>query len=473
MASEVHDLLVKTHPADVGKIELIKELVWEHLLHGPLPRGRGRGRLRLSGVAVAGGGSSRREAIRVLGPSWVVYGFQFLAIGAWNAYSTVYFEDLGLPISLIGVLSAVPAAIAILASPAWGLVADRLGDMRLPYLVASIIAATSGFVIAAGLRPAGVVLGVLGLSIGAAGMSPLIDARTIQRVWPHRERYGQARVAGSLAFAFGSFMTGVIVTATGIVSMFVVYGAAMAAAGVAAVLLLGRPRVRADGGAGAGAGEGERRVANVGPLAAIGLLRQPGMALFLVASITVWVASTGAMALFSLRILELGGDATLVGIGWAVTALLEAPFMVLFPRFARRVAIERLVLLGTLLFVVRSVAWSLVTEPAVIISMTLIGSAGYALVLVGTASFVARVAPPQLAATAQALYGFTAFSFGSIIGAVLAGQIAASFGLWAVVPATAVGGLVGSALVWVSLRQATRGLPAGTGPGLAPDRSQG
>ncbi len=31
VASAVHDLLVKTHPADVGKIELIKELVWEHL----------------------------------------------------------------------------------------------------------------------------------------------------------------------------------------------------------------------------------------------------------------------------------------------------------------------------------------------------------------------------------------------------------------------------------------------------------
>jgi PPP family 3-phenylpropionic acid transporter len=166
------------------------------------------------------------------------------------------------------------------------------------------------------------------------------------------------------------------------------------------------------------------------------------------------------MALFSLRILELGGDATLVGIGWASTALLEAPFMILFPRFARRVAVERLVLLGTLLFVVRSVAWSLVTEPAVIIALTAIGSAGFALVLVGTASFVARVAPPHLAATAQALYGFTAFSFGSIIGAVLAGQIAASIGLWAVVPATAVGGLVGSVLVWVSLRQATRGAAA-------------
>ena len=31
VASEVHDLLVKTHSADAGKIEMIKELVWEHL----------------------------------------------------------------------------------------------------------------------------------------------------------------------------------------------------------------------------------------------------------------------------------------------------------------------------------------------------------------------------------------------------------------------------------------------------------
>ena len=31
VASEVHDLLVKTHAADTEKIELIKALVWEFL----------------------------------------------------------------------------------------------------------------------------------------------------------------------------------------------------------------------------------------------------------------------------------------------------------------------------------------------------------------------------------------------------------------------------------------------------------
>lgn len=32
VAAEVHDLLVKTHAADAGKIEMIKALVWDHLL---------------------------------------------------------------------------------------------------------------------------------------------------------------------------------------------------------------------------------------------------------------------------------------------------------------------------------------------------------------------------------------------------------------------------------------------------------
>ena len=31
VASELHDLLVKTHPADAGKIAEIKALVWEYL----------------------------------------------------------------------------------------------------------------------------------------------------------------------------------------------------------------------------------------------------------------------------------------------------------------------------------------------------------------------------------------------------------------------------------------------------------
>jgi PPP family 3-phenylpropionic acid transporter len=380
-----------------------------------------------------------------------VYALQFIAIAAWTAYATVYFEELGIPVAMIGVLAAVPAAVAILAAPAWGLVADRLGDMRVPYLVAGLIAAAAGAMLAAGSGLPVVVGAVLLLSVGVAGMTPLLDARTIQRLWPRRDRYGQARVAGSLAFAGGSVATGALIGASDTRVMFVVYAAASAAAGVAALALLGRP----------GTGAIAKRVANVGPLAALGLLREPGMGLFFVGSSIVWTAAVGAMTLFSLRILELGGDATLVGIGWATTALSEAPLMILFSRLARRVPIERLIVIGLLLFVVRAVLWTLAESPWVVIALTTLGGTGYALALVGTTTYVARRAPAHLQATAQALFGMTTFSIGSIAGAVLAGQFAAIGGLWAVYPAGVVGSAVGAVLVWWAIGRG--GTAAGQG----------
>ena len=62
VASEVHDLLVKTHPADAGKIEMIKALVWEHLKIDRVLEAAGPFRLRAEGPARADGASTARDA---------------------------------------------------------------------------------------------------------------------------------------------------------------------------------------------------------------------------------------------------------------------------------------------------------------------------------------------------------------------------------------------------------------------------
>ena len=303
-------------------------------------------------------------------PSWIVYGFQFVAIGAWTAYAVVYFEAMGIDIALIGVLAAVPAVVAILASPAWGLVADRMGDMRVPYLVAALWAALAAVGLATAPGMPWLAVAVLMLSLGAAGLTPLIDARTIQRLWPRRERFGQARVAGSIAFMAGTIGTGILVAASDLRVMFMVYAVAMTAAGIAAVALLGRPR-------------GARKVGGVGPRAATGLLRLPGLALFFAGSCVMWTAAVGSMTLFSLRIIELGGDTRLVGIGWATSALFEVPMMILFARFAARIGVERLIVVGALLFVVRAATWTVADSPLTFIAFTALGGSGYALAMVG------------------------------------------------------------------------------------------
>ena len=144
VASAVHDLLVKTHAADIGKIELIKELVWEHLQMDRFLEVADRGEVRLTQRPAPPGRRPRRRppAVRprpvarrrALGRSSTRFrsapsapGVAVrarLLRGRWASTSP-----------LIGVLAAIPAVVAIVAAPAWGLVADRLGDVRAPLVL--------------------------------------------------------------------------------------------------------------------------------------------------------------------------------------------------------------------------------------------------------------------------------------------------------------------------------------------------
>ena len=379
----------------------------------------------------------------------MVYGLQFIAVGAWTAFAAPYFGALGLSLAVIGVLVAVPSAIAIIVAPMWGLAADRLGDMRLPYLVAAILAAGSGLALAARPPMPWLAVAVLILSVGSAGLTPLLDSRTIQRLWPRRERFGQARVAGSISFMVGTVGTGLVIEATRLEAMFVIYAIALVTAGVAAVALLGRPMR-------------SQRVGTVGPIAAIRLLRLPGLGLFFVGSCVMWVNAIGSMALFSLRVEELAGDTAFVGIGWAISAVFEIPVMLLFARLAARVGVGRLIFIGSLLFILRAVLWSISTTPLMFIAVTSLGGCGFALALVGTTSYIASRVPAQLLATSQALFGSTTFAFGAIAGSILAGQVANAYGLAAVYPVGGAVATVGAVLIGLALGQgarATQGWP--------------
>jgi len=371
-------------------------------------------------------------------PSAVVYALQFTAVGVWVAYATIYFRSLGIDLATIGILAAVPSAVAIVGAPAWGLVADRLGDMRPPYLAAALWAAVAALVLALGPAMPWLAVVVVGIALGTSGLTPLLDARTVQRLWPDRERFGQARVWGSISFMVCTVAVGIMIGVTGLRSIWIVYAAALAAAGGAAYLLLGRP-------------SRELRVGGIGPRAALGLLRDPSLGLFFVGSTVAWMSSSGALTLFSLRIVDLGGGTELVGIGWAVSAMFEVPLMLAFRRIAQRVRVERLIVTGLAIFALRTALWAVAASPLVFIVVAALNGIGFALVLVGTTAYVASRVPTSLQATAQALFSSTPFAIGAILGAVIAGQVAAVGGIGAVYPVAAVGATLGAALVWLAI----------------------
>ena len=373
----------------------------------------------------------------LVGPA-IVYALIFGAVGAWPPFSTVYFGSLGIDLGWIGVLSAIPAAVSIVAAPAWGVIADRLGDVRPPIVVAGLW--TTAIAVVLTFQPPVALLGILvGLmAAGSAGLVPLVDARTVQRLGRDRERYGRARLWGSISFMVVTIGVGGLIAATSLVSSLAAYALLLAGAVVASAALLGRSRRAAT-------------VASISAFAVMRLLRDRQLLAFFIGLVIVWTAANGIMTFFSLRIIQLGGDAELVGIGWAVNAVAEVPVMFAFAALSRRFGTARLMVFGAVMFAVRAVGWTFVDSATASVVVTTLGGIGYAFVVVGTTSYIPGRVPRELRATAQGLFMGTTYALGTILGAVLAGLVAQREGLSVVFPAGVVASLIGALVVWVAV----------------------
>lgn len=384
--------------------------------------------------------------------SGFAYLFFFAAIGAWSPYWPVYFSQLGVNLAAIGLLAAIPAAVQIVAAPAWGLVADRIGDVRPPLVAAAAIAIAAALFLATGPATAWLFPGVAVLAAGTSAWPPLVDARTVAALGPRRDRYGQARSLGSAGFIVAAPLVGVLIDAHGPQVLFAAYIPLVALAGVWVAVLFGRAGVR-------------QRVAGVGPTGALRLLRARPMALMFLGSVLVWAACNGASAFFSLRLVAQGADAGLVGLGWAINAVVEIPMMLVFRRLARRTGVPALIAAGTAVLAVRNLGWALAGTDVATVAVAALSGVGFSLYLVGVTTWLADRVPPMLRATAQALFLGTAYAIGTIAGSLVAGWIAGALSLGAMFLVMTAVAAAGAAVTWLALgrpgRRAAVPAPAG------------
>ncbi len=425
--------------------------------HRPVPRRRNCGGPALSAAAPASPHAAPVEPApgsprTVVLSSGLAYALYFGAIGAWSPYWPVYFSGLGVDLAAIGVLTAIPAAVQVAAAPAWGLAADRLGDVRLPLVAAAAMCIAAALPMAAGPATPWLFPLVALLAVGASAWAPLVDARTVTALGAQRDRYGQARGIGSAGFIVACLLVGLLVDASGPRSLFAAYVPLVAAAGVWVAGTFGRAGTRA-------------RMAGIGPTGALRLLRDRSMALMFGGSILVWAACNGASAFLSLRLVAQGADAGLVGVGWAVNALVEIPMMLLFRRLARRVGVPLLISLGAAVLVVRNIGWAVAGSDLATVAVALLSGVGFALFLVGVTTWLADRVPVPLRATAQALFLGTAYAIGTIAGSLGAGWIAGATSLDAMFYAVAIVAAAGAAVTWLAV-----GRPAISGARVAGPR---
>ena len=340
----------------------------------------------------------------------IVYVIVFVAIAALAPYLSAYYQSLGISLGEIGLLLAMTSAVSLFSAPAWGIVHDRYPESRVLAPLAGALAALG----ASGLATVGasplLIPSAAAFSAGAAGLLLVMDVRVLEIARADRTRYAGVRVWGSISFIVFAPLIGVLADANGLRAIFLVMIPALVIGGLAATTLPGRsisvkaPSLRHAPGT---------------------VLRHRPIALFLIGALVGWTAVSAQSSFFTIYLRSLGAPNDLVGWAWSVGAVGEVPAMFFFPFLARRFGVERLIVAGALVLVVRQVANVTFTDPSLLIVFSLFQGLGYSLMLVGGITFVSRHAPEGTAGTAQGIFTGVALSLSTVLGSGLGGQLAA------------------------------------------------
>lgn len=378
-------------------------------------------------------------------PIWraaIAYIVYFFATGASFPYLPVYYRALGLGLGTIGLLAALSAATQLAAAPAWGALADVFGRSRLTLPGAAIVATSGALALALVREPIAVILAVVILSAGLAGISPILDARTIELLGSDRARYGRVRAWGSVSFVVSAAVCGLLLDARGAGALFLVYVPALALTALIAFSVPRRPSARQAS---------LRR-------GAYQLIREPRMGRFLLGSLLVWMSLSAINGFYSIQIVALGGRPSLVGVAWVIGALVEIPIMWTFPRLARQFGAERLLVTGSVIFAARAMLAAFAPNAEILVAVAPLEGAGFGLFFVGGVGFVAARAPTGLTGTAQGVFSATT-GLSAIMGTIAAGLLASALSIPGMF---ATAGVVGVVAVLV-VADAVRGsLPSAT-----------
>ena len=365
----------------------------------------------------------------------------FGAVGAQAPYFVLYYQLRGFDLGTIGPILSLSAIAGLVAAPGWGAISDRLGGAPAVILAPMALAIAGVVALWSSSEVAPVALSVSMIAAGMAGLAPIVEARGLETSGSDRSGYGPLRAFGSMSFIVAAGLIGLGVQQWGVRAALVAFGVLVALTG--AIGLSMQPASRR---------ETVVVTARPGPREIGYLLRIRPLAIFLLGAALAWTSVAAVVAYYALRFTELGAPATYIGASSMLGAAVEVPIMTRFPWIAARVGSERLIVIGVLFMALRAFLAGVIASPVLLVLIAGVGGLGFALTLVGGVTFVSRLAPPELQATAQGVFQSVTTSVGSIAAGGLAAVLAGPLRLTGLYVFVSLIGLVAAGIVAVAVR---------------------
>jgi PPP family 3-phenylpropionic acid transporter len=343
----------------------------------------------------------------------VLYGGLFGAIGIQLPFLPLWLAAKGLDQSSIGLVLALAPTARVLIVPLATRATDHFGDLKAGIVAATLVCGLSLISLAAAAGFTAIAI-LYALASAAGGTAlPLTDAYALQGLAARKRSYGPVRLWGSAAFIAGTLGAGLIAEHIAAVHIIWVLVATYWLA-VAAALML-RPVSQAASPTGRRAGIGL-------------LLRDPALMSVIVGSALIQASHALLYGFGTLQWMAAGFDSTFVAVLWSVGVLVEIVLFAVSARFPPAIGPLSLMAAGAAGAALRWLAMMVVSEPGWLLAIQCLHALSFAATYLGAIQYVARAAPPGLAASAQ---GALATANGCAMAAAMAlsGLLASQFGL--------------------------------------------
>jgi PPP family 3-phenylpropionic acid transporter len=315
----------------------------------------------------------------------LIYGAQFLGIGAMMPFLPAILAEGGLTSGQVGGVMAAGSIMRLLAAPAGGRIADGAGDVRVILAVAAMVAAAAamGFGLAAGLA---LLLAVQVVhSIAVAPVVPLTDALAVGAVRTHGFDYARVRAAGSITYILGAVLAGQAVALAGPRMAAWILAAALVAT---AVLALRLP----DG----------RRAGTKAQGSLWAPLREPGFPRILAIAALIQGSHAVYYAFSTLHWQRAGLGTGFIGMLWGLGVVSEVLLFLYGQRFVLRLGVRGLVMLAAGAGILRWCVLAVTVEPAWLIPVQTLHGATFGAMHLATMQALLGL-PATVGARAQTL----------------------------------------------------------------------
>lgn len=345
---------------------------------------------------------------------YLFYALYFMTMGSTGGFTSIFYEEIGMNNTQIGMLMSLPVLVGMFAMPLWGIVSDHAKKRR--HVITFTLLASALFCFMYDMTDNFVLLMLIatGTAVFSQPINPLSTSLSLEYTARIGRSFGPIRMSGSIGYQIAALLTGMIL-ATSMRGLYRMVGFVTLCTAALSFFL---PSIAGH--------QSERSQARVSPLE---LLRDRRVVLLLLMVFIGTITTMFYQSFFAKHFSNCGASNTMVGVMYVLSVGMELPFLFFSNRLYKKLTVWQWLLLGMAVNAVRWIGIALTDNVFALLLLQLPGVIVLMCFEFFPALYLSERVTPGLLSTVQTTLNFVAFGVARVVGSLLGGALSDRIGI--------------------------------------------